>query len=226
MSIKEELLLVQKVRDLTVCCICLDTFSDPRRLSCRHAFCLQCITGYITVLKKALGEEAACPVCKKCFVIPLQGLDGLQIDFTMKDIIDSLPFSNPVVAGPTLVLCEVCAENVDQNSGRIGIPPAEMFCMQCGQKLCRECAFHHKRNKMTKLHHLVPHETELNWHVDVLDSAVLRLCEKHVMELLIYCEHCKEAVCPGCFLEKHGLHKFVYAKQLINNFKEESDNRI
>lgn len=144
----------------------------------------------------------------------------------MMDIIDILPFSNPVVARAEMVLCDVCTENVDQNSDRIVIPPAEMFCMQCRQTLCRECAFHHERNKMTKLHHLVPHETELNGQVDALDSAVLRLYEKHLLESLFYYEHCKEAVCPICFLEKHELHKFMDAKQLINSFKQESDNHI
>lgn len=40
------------------CPICLDTFTNPRRLKCKHAFCSDC-------LQKALNTSNKCPVCQE-----------------------------------------------------------------------------------------------------------------------------------------------------------------
>lgn len=233
MSAKELHVVVEKLRDETVCCICTETFSDPRLLPCNHTFCLKCLTSCVTAREWAPEEQLEwaflrasrppCPMCRQRFTIPDQGLIDLPKNFLVIRLIDITNSSDAISAEGKGALCDACTESADPSSA-IVTAPAERYCIDCRQKLCEECTVHHKKNKMTKLHQIVSGETESS--VDSLDGAVLHLCDEHKREHLIYCEDCKEAVCPLCFVERHEFHKGVDAKKLIEKFRQQVDSQI
>ena len=72
-----------KLDDITECCICLKTFTDPRMLPCIHTFCFQCLKDLADKSNKKPGEEIRCPVCRKEFRIPRDGVHGIQKNFFM-----------------------------------------------------------------------------------------------------------------------------------------------
>ena len=54
-------------RNLIKCSLCLEPYTDPRKLvCCGHSFCETCILTYFTSLKnnKGLVKEICCPVCR------------------------------------------------------------------------------------------------------------------------------------------------------------------
>lgn len=237
MSAKESHLVVEKLRNEIVCCICTETFSDPRLLPCSHTFCLKCLISSVKAQeqereeanvhrKRALHKpiRSPCPVCRQAFTIPARGVIDLPKNFFMMCLIDiAHASSNTISAEGKGSLCGACTESADPNSAVVSAP-AVRYCTDCRQKLCEECTIHHKKNKMTRLHHIVSNETERG--VDALDDAVLRLCDEHRKEHLIYCEDCRETVCPLCFVEKHGFHKGMDANKVIEKFRQQVDSQI
>jgi len=72
--------------DLTSCPICCEVFDVPKSLPCLHAFCLKCLQDYF--VDKNSGDEVLCPMCRKAFQIPSDGLSGLQHHFIIQRLVD------------------------------------------------------------------------------------------------------------------------------------------
>ena len=75
------------------CGICFNRFRDPRGLPCLHAFCCQCLTNWA---QTGAGSEDAsiviCPLCKKEYPIPENGIQGFPIHFmvtNLRDVVDT-----------------------------------------------------------------------------------------------------------------------------------------
>src|SRR5688572_29436317 len=101
-----------QLEKLTECCICLKEFTDPRMLPCIHTFCLGCLkqASYQTNLGRSgpSRRTMSCPLCRKLFTIPVEGLDGLQKNFFMEHLMEvtkDLQLSNmPSIA------CDICKD--------------------------------------------------------------------------------------------------------------------
>ena len=100
--------------DLTTCPICVEMFDNPKSLPCLHAFCLKCLQGYFQ--DKCPGDEVPCPMCRKEFQIPSDGLDGLQHHFFVQQLVDVRKASS---VEPSEVPCEVCLEESGKDSDKI-----------------------------------------------------------------------------------------------------------
>ena len=72
--------------DLATCSICLGLFVNPKSLPCLHAFCLECLRD--SFKNKRPGDKVPCPVCRKEFQIPANGLRSLQHHFIVQQLVD------------------------------------------------------------------------------------------------------------------------------------------
>uniref|UniRef100_A0AAQ5XJD0 RING-type domain-containing protein n=1 Tax=Amphiprion ocellaris TaxID=80972 RepID=A0AAQ5XJD0_AMPOC len=94
--------------DFLLCCICLDVFTDPVTIPCKHSFCKNCITQHWT-----LNVRNTCPMCRSAFhrrpelnvdasiaekVHQLRQLTGRESSICSKERQDKAD-----------VLCDVCA---------------------------------------------------------------------------------------------------------------------
>jgi len=70
---------------MTECSICREVFTDPRGLPCYHTFCLKCLLN--CGKDKQPGDRMACPLCRKEFTIPGDGLSGLQKNFYIEKLL-------------------------------------------------------------------------------------------------------------------------------------------
>ena len=75
----------KELADMTECSICTEVFTDPRVLPCIHTFCLQCLLNYGK--NKQPWGRMACPLCRKEFTIPDDGLAGTQKNFFMEQLL-------------------------------------------------------------------------------------------------------------------------------------------
>jgi len=75
----------KELDDMTECCICTEVFTDPRVLPCIHTFCLKCLQNYGK--DKQPGDRMACPMCRKEFNVPDDGLTGTQKNFFMEKLV-------------------------------------------------------------------------------------------------------------------------------------------
>jgi len=133
--------------DLTTCPICCEVFDVPKALPCLHAFCLKCLQGHFK--DKRPGDEVPCPMCRKAFQIPSDGLAGLQHHFIIERLVDiQKASSSELEEGP---LCDVCLYESEQHFGVIRT--ATTYCVDCKLKLCDPCSRPHRRGSA---HLLIP----------------------------------------------------------------------
>lgn len=82
------------VRSLTdeylTCRICLQAFDRPRRISCQHSFCTDCIRQLVTKSPASQGpDKLLCPLCRSEVLIPA----GVSLD----DFVCNLPIDSLIV---------------------------------------------------------------------------------------------------------------------------------
>jgi len=152
-------------------------------------------------------------MCRKKFQIPSDGLDGLQHQFFIQQLVDVQKASSEEFVE---VPCEVCSEDSEANSNEI--PKATMYCADCNQKLCEQCSKPHR--KMKGGAHLVkPLGAEVEPELIKLRASS---CDKHKDEQVkLYCLDCNENICLMCSAVKHRNHNSVEIHEGANNFAHE-----
>jgi len=76
----------KQLDDITECPICTEVFTDPRSLPCVHTYCLKCIREYSKDYHP--GDELACPLCRKEFTLPSNGVDDLPKNFFVTNFLE------------------------------------------------------------------------------------------------------------------------------------------
>jgi len=199
--------------DLTTCSICLNLFDNPKSLPCLHAFCLKCLQGYFK--EKCPGDKEPCPMCRKEFQIPPEGLDGLQHHFFIQQLVDVRNASSEQFDE---VPCEVCLEENDENL--VSIPLATVYCVNCSQKLCEQCSRPHRRMK-SGAHQVKPLGAEVEQELIKLRTSS---CDKHSdKQLELYCCDCDENICLMCSAVKHRIHNSIEIPEAADNFRPRID---
>jgi len=198
--------------DLTTCPICRDIFDNPKSLPCLHAFCLACLQEYCK--DKYPGDEESCPVCRKEFEIPDDGVDGLQHHFFIQRLVDSRKAESGAGFNEDEVLCEICLEENDEGSSKI--LPATLCCVDCNRKLCYQCSKAHRRME-GGAHRIKPLDAEAEQELLQLRGLA---CDKHKdKKVELYCHDCNANVCLACSAASHRNHNGVEIPEAANYFR-------
>ena len=197
-----QLSVVQEVYDMTECCICTEVFSDPRVLPCQHTFCLQCLVDYGR--DKQPGDDVACPLCRKEFTIPAEGLSGTQKNYDLEKLLSARKLS--AAEGVGQILCDVCSgDEARPNEATSSAKPATNHCFQCQQNYCEQCSWSHKKVKATASHAVVEIGKELR--KEEIALSIPTTCETHKSEeIKVFCLECELAICMMCFVKSHKTH--------------------
>ena len=108
--------------DLTTCPVCKDMYDNPKSLPCLHAFCLRCLQQLCR--GKSPGDEASCPVCRREFLIPQDGVGGLQHHFIVQQLVDR-ERERIRLRGSS------CEKHNDRE--------VEVYCHDCKENICLKC---------------------------------------------------------------------------------------
>jgi len=196
--------------NITTCPICLEMFDNPKSLPCLHTFCLKCLQGHFK--DKCLGDEVPCPICRKEFQIPNNGLEDLQHHFFIQQLVDVRKVESSAKTDETP--CEVCLEESDEGSEKI--PTATTYCVDCDQKLCDQCSRPHRRMK-GGAHQVKPLGVEVEQELIQLRGSS---CDKHKDEQVkLYCYDCKENICLMCSAVKHRNHNSGEIPEVADIFR-------
>ncbi|XP_072178295.1 uncharacterized protein [Diadema setosum] len=175
------------------CPICLNTFVDPKLLSCSHTYCKDCLMRLFNSQKEG---NITCPVCRNITDVPKENVDLLQCNQPIKSLIEDV--KNHTQA------CTVCRGNEK--------PLAITYCQECDDYMCADC--HKTHNKWDKF---AGHEVVK---VDDINSGKVskkkrRECQKHKAEDEEYfCVECMRFVCFRCGMMEHSQagHKVLDGK--------------
>jgi len=201
--------LRSRITEITTCPICLEDFRDPRSLPCLHSFCHQCLQGHCK--DKWPGDDVLCPLCRKEFQIPQDGLKALPINFFLKNLIEARDIEKKKSES---VGCEACS--VDQHVKR-----AAVYCIDCSQRLCEKC-----KNWRRGPHDVRQLEEELS---ALLIGQRGSFCDKHPDKCLeLYCFDCRGNICVLCFAVSHQQHKCEEVEKVAKIFVAsiQSDSKL
>jgi len=137
-----------QIRDITSCSICLDTFKEPKVLPCIHTFCLHCLEKYCK--DNDPGDNKSCPICRKDFSIPLDGIRGLHNNFFMDQLLQVNEPTNTDGRQQSHIdsPCELCSDSEVECC-------AALYCIDCDQHFCDRCSMIHKKIKDFKSHQVL-----------------------------------------------------------------------
>jgi len=129
--------------DWTTCSICLEVFDKPKSLPCIHGFCLRCLERHF--VDKLPGDKVPCPLCRKGFKIPSDGVEGLQHHFFIQHLVDAKNASRKVTGNAP---CQACMEENSGAAGTTDVSAATIYCIECNESLCEKCSRPHRRTSM------------------------------------------------------------------------------
>ncbi|XP_021362333.1 uncharacterized protein LOC110456101 [Mizuhopecten yessoensis] len=177
------------------CLICTTPYKDPRKLPCGHTFCYRCLTSYIEAEHVTADEDRhyfPCPVCDA----PSAPSDVSADVSTWAECfpINNL-YLNPITAETSDVhLCAPCQRGKESNR-------AEVWCTDCGEKLCKQCRIYHERSKPSSNHRLVSVSTTVG---GICDVMVNEICPSHDgKQLDVYCVDHSVMCCGVCVSVSH-----------------------
>jgi len=213
MAVSRQLSVGKELDDMTECCICREVFTDPRVLPCIHTFCLKCLLNYGK--DEQPGDSMACPMCRKEFTIPHEGLAGIQKNFFMEKLVHVRKLSASQEAQH--IPCDVCSS--DEASAGETVKPATKYCVQCQQKYCEQCSLHHRRMKGCSNHIQVDigKDSESAEQISKISPA---MCEQHKSEeTKMFCLECRVAICVKCFIKSHKTHDCSDIEEVSDNLR-------
>src|SRR6218665_18901 len=190
----------EHLSEITECSICRSAFTDPRMLPCIHTFCVECLNRTGDADQKKPGEKMPCPLCRKEFIIPADGMKGVPMNFFMEDLLE---FKKTLQMGSDTIICGMC--NIRNKGTTEQIPKATVKCLECQDYYCDSCVEVHQFQKLSKHHQIMNIGSDMTLETRRLIST--KSCPKHSHNLLnYYCAECRKIVCVSCFVESHKLH--------------------
>jgi len=198
--------------DLTTCPICMEVFDNPKSLPCLHAFCLKCLESFFK--DRCPGDAVPCPMCRKEFEIPSDGLGGLQHHFIVQQLVDARNASRRECREVGLP-CEVCLHEIGEDSDTV--PTATTHCVDCNQKLCEQCSRPHRRMR-EGAHQLRSLRVELEQQPI---QPRQNCCHEHTDKRVeLCCYDCQENICVVCFAVEHRQHKTAEIPEAADTFSQ------
>jgi len=156
-----------------------------------------------------------CPLCRKEFTVPDDGLSGTQKNFFMEKLLHVRNLSAGQEAQQ--IPCDVCSS--EKASASETVKPASMYCVQCQQNYCEQCSLYHRKMTFSSSH------TQVDIGTGTYPAEVLKLsvdmCDQHKgKEIEVFCRDCKVAVCMMCIITSHKYHDCSDIQQVSEDFRK------
>ena len=204
----------KQLDDITECPICTEVYTDPRVLPCGHTYCIKCIEAWSK--DKQPGDKLACPLCRKEFVVPDNGVKDLPKNFFVANFLQIKALST--VDSKTSP-CEACGGDDESEPGVQNV--ALVYCVECQMKLCQNCERVHKRLRSSRLHKLIGIGDKVDAE-KLYQSLPPTFCDQHHDEKLkLYCFDCKAAMCMMCYIKSHNGHKCSDVNEVVDEFRKQ-----
>ena len=128
--------VLKSLEDEVKCPLCIDIFTEPKKLSCDHAICCQCLENLIL---KSHNGILTCPVCRNTTALQASGASQFPTAHQVNRLIDiyQKTLQEQSQAAPTPAATEqpqlpLCSLHNQQ--------PLALYCETCQKTICRDCA--------------------------------------------------------------------------------------
>lgn len=140
---------LQDLQQEITCPLCLDTFDDPRVLSCQHTYCRKCLEALIS-RSRGTSPTITCPECRKSTEVPVEGVQELPAAFKLNRLIqlvgqmrhEERGRGNVEPDGPVSPAVSPPAPTSQTDRSSCTRHPGQtldVYCRSCEEVICRDC---------------------------------------------------------------------------------------
>ncbi|CAH3021760.1 unnamed protein product [Porites evermanni] len=188
--------LLKNLKEHVTCSICLDTFTDPKTITCLHTFCFECIKKHALISQR--NGKFRCPECQAEVDLPeANRFDKLPTSFHHNSLLSVLAIRQSGKGND--ISCGVCKKKSAEIS----------YCFECAKFMCSDCVNAHQLfshftegHKVTPVKQFQPQDYE----------ALMRrqsFCSQQYHEREVtrfFCVKCQICVCQVCIATDHKAH--------------------
>ncbi|XP_022793862.1 protein lin-41-like [Stylophora pistillata] len=204
-----ESLLIDLKTQLT-CSICLDTYTEPKTISCLHTFCCECLERHARVSQRQ--RKYRCPECQAEIDLPEGNrFDRLPNSFFHKSLLSLLAVRKSGEEGN--ITCYQCSTT----SRRM------FYCFDCGRFMCPNCFNAHEVLKRSfQGHKVTPIEDfKAEDYEALLKQQPFCTQQFHGREKArFFCSQCQVCICPICIVTDHQNHNAVLLDKAAHEEKQ------
>ncbi|XP_030848119.1 tripartite motif-containing protein 2-like [Strongylocentrotus purpuratus] len=164
------------------CPVCLNTFTDPKILSCSHTYCKTCLDNLLDC--HGNDQMLRCPVCRAETQVPNQDVSKLPANLALKSLIEDVKNQYQ--------FCTNCKSKEAQ---------AVVYCQDCGKYFCSTC-----HNKHSQWPDFISHDVLAMSEIVSGKVSVRRYrkCRKHPKDdEEWFCSDCRRFACFKCVVMEH-----------------------
>ena len=204
---------LKNLKEQVTCSICLDTYKEPKIISCLHTFCCNCLKRH--ALTSQRNGKYRCPECQAPIDLPKDNrFDSLQTSFFHNSLLSILAVRQ--IGDGRSISCSQCRKNNTQMH----------YCFDCGRFMCPDCLNAHEVLKASFEGHKVISVKEFK--AEDYEALLRRqpFCSQqfHEKEIMrFFCIPCQSCVCHICIATDHRNHEVVVLDKAAH---DESQNII
>ena len=188
--------LLKNLKEHVTCSICLDTFTDPKTITCLHTFCFECIKKHALISQR--NGKFRCPECQAEVDLPeANRFDKLPTSFHHNSLLSVLAIRQSGKGND--ISCGVCKKMSAEIS----------YCFECAKFMCSDCVNAHQLfTNLTEGHKVTP----VNQFKPQDYDALMRrqsFCSQQYHEREVtrfFCLKCQICVCQICIATDHKAH--------------------
>ena len=195
-SLTMESLLINLHEQVT-CAICLDTFTDPKTITCLHTFCCDCLKKHALISQR--NGKFRCPECQA------------EVDLPEANCFDKLPSSFHHNRLLSLLAVRQSGDGNEISCGICKKKSAEIsYCFECAKFMCSDCVNAHQLfTNLTEGHKVTPVKQFQPQDYEALMKRQSFCSQQyHEREIVrFFCLKCKLCVCQICIATDHKSHE-------------------
>ena len=180
---------LELLRQRVTCPICKEFYTTPKRLSCSHVFCLNCIKRHLQVHRTV--NFPPCPMCRRPINKAYSDVISLEPARAEEDIIEFVK---------QFEICGICQQKENPR----------VKCTDCEFLLCDDCRIAHD---MMQPIHTVVNISSLH---EIQQNSTLT-CLHHGKPVNRFCIMCERAMCVLCEWFEHDVCTHKWDEQDVRN---------
>ena len=188
--------LLKNLKEHVTCSICLDTFTDPKTITCLHTFCFECLKKHALISQR--NEKFRCPECQAEVDLPeANRFDKLPTSFHHNSLLSVLAIRQSGKGND--ISCGVCKKKSAEIS----------YCFECAKFMCSDCVNAHQLfSHLTEGHKVTPVKQFQPQDYEALMRRQSFCSQKyHEREVTrFFCLKCQICVCQICIATDHKAH--------------------
>ena len=201
--------LLKTLKQQVTCSICLDTYDEPKTISCLHTFCCRCLESHARASHRQ--GKFRCPECQAQIDLPeANRFKNLPSSFFHNSLLSLLAVRQ--TGDGSNITCSQCKKTNSQM----------YYCFDCGRFMCPDCYNAHEMLSESFEGHKVTPVKEFK--AEDYEALLKRqpFCSQQFHEKDItrfFCFSCQACVCQICIVTDHRNHEIVLLDKAAHDEK-------